>query len=104
MRDFVETQVLWHGNDRETLEEIFRDYQDFGEESEFVTVTTNLARKFHHAEVGEPETPDPDAPVVEPEAHSMESGEGTEANLVKEEGPSSSKKRKGRDEDSGGGR
>ncbi|CAM0948046.1 unnamed protein product [Alopecurus aequalis] len=102
VREFTETMVLWHGEGGETLNEIFLDYIEAGPESEFVAVATNLARKFRHAERGEPDTPDPQAPV-EPEDHSMEEGEDTFQNG---EGPSSSKKRKvldeSSDDDSGG--
>ncbi|KAI4989036.1 hypothetical protein ZWY2020_036353 [Hordeum vulgare] len=102
--DFTQTQVLWdgEGEGEDTLQDIFRAY----------LTAANLARKYRHAELGEPETPDPEDPVVEPEAHSMKSLEGTEANDgVKEAGPSSSRKRKrwddysgSEDDDSGGSR
>ena len=59
VREFTETMVLWHGEGGETLNEIFLDYIEAGPESEFVAVATNLARKFRHAERGEPDTPDP---------------------------------------------
>ena len=104
LRDFTQTQVLWdgEGEGEDTLQDIFRAYLEEGEESEFVRTAANLARKYRHAELGEPETPDPEDPVVEPEAHSMKSLEGTEANDgVKEAGPSSSRKRKRWDDDSG---
>ena len=105
-QSFTENQVLWHSEGGETLQQIFLDFREAGDASEFVTAATNLARKFRHAELGEADTPDPEDPVVEPEA---ESQEGTEANEVKEAGPSSSRKRKrwfddsgSEDDDSGG--
>ncbi|KAE8776165.1 hypothetical protein D1007_51201 [Hordeum vulgare] len=103
--DTLANDVLWdgEGEGEDTLQDIFRVYLEEGEESEFVRTAANLARKYHHAELGEPETPDPEDPAVEPEAHSMESLEGKEANDgVKEAGPSSSRKRKRWDDDSGG--
>ncbi|KAI5007582.1 hypothetical protein ZWY2020_054642 [Hordeum vulgare] len=96
--------VLWDGDGEgeDTLQDIFRVYLEEGEESEFVRTATNLARKYHHTELGEPETPDPEDPVVEPEAHSMESLEGKEANYgAKEAGPYFSRKHKRWDDDLG---
>ncbi|KAI5000725.1 hypothetical protein ZWY2020_010684 [Hordeum vulgare] len=105
LHDFTQTQVLWdgEGEGEDTLQDIFGTYVEEGEESEFVRTAANLARKYRHAEVGEPERTDPEDPVVEPEAHSMKYLEGTEENDgVKEAGPSSSRKHKRWDDDSGG--
>ena len=101
LRDFTKTQVLWdgEGEGEDTLQDIFLAYLEEGEESEFVVTASNLARKYRHAELGEPETPDPQDPVAEPEAHSMEDTESND--WIKEAGPSSSRKRKRWDDDSG---
>ena len=93
---------MWSSEGGDTLQQIFSDYTEAGDASEFVAIATNLAKRFRRAELGEPDSPDPDAPLEEQEAHSTGSPESTKANDgANEAGPSSSRKRKRWDDDSG---
>ncbi|VAH53915.1 unnamed protein product [Triticum turgidum subsp. durum] len=101
-RSFTENHVLWNSEGGDTLQQIFFDYTEAGDASEFVAIATNLAKRFRRAELGEPDSPDPDAPLEEQEAHSTGSPESTKAtDGANEAGPSSSQKRKRWDDDSG---
>ncbi|KAI4999200.1 hypothetical protein ZWY2020_060061 [Hordeum vulgare] len=101
LRDFTQTQVLWdgEGEGEDTLQDIFRAYRKRERKASSLE-PPNLARKYRHG-ARRAETPDPEDPVVEPEAHSMKSLEGMKQMMGLRRQARLLRKRKRWDDDSG---
>jgi hypothetical protein len=102
IREFMD-DVLWHGDDPDRLLSIWEDFRENGPNSDLWRAADNLQRKYEHADRDEPDTPDPDAPLVEPPPVEADSppveADSPPVKGRAEGGPS---KKRGRGEDSSG--